>query len=100
MQTTTDPIAQELQLAGQPTVVTPEMELLDKYRVSNTTQAEPEEFLLTLNGTPCFPRCDVSVLAGQAKTGKTFVTSMLMACGVSQEVLQLQRNTTEPLKVM
>ena len=100
MQTTTDPIAQELQLAGQPTVVTPEMELLDKYRVSNTTQAEPEEFLLTLNGTPCFPRCDVSVLAGQAKTGKTFVTSMLMACGVSHEVLQLQRNTTEPLKVM
>lgn len=99
MTTKTDPVAQALQQACQP-VVTPEVEQLDKLRVTSTTEAEPEEFILTLNGTPCFPRCDVSVLTGLAKTGKTFVTSMIMACGVSDEVLALQRATNEPLKVM
>lgn len=99
-QTVNDPIAQALQQAGQPTIITPEMELLDKHRVSASTQTAPEEFTMMLNGTPCFPRCDVSVLTGQAKSGKTFVTSMLMACCLTKEVMELQRATPEPLKVM
>ena len=100
METLHDEIEVALQHAGEPTTVTPEVVELDKDRVTSDTEVAPEEFMIEFNGTPCFPRCDVSVFTGMSKTGKTFVTSMLMACGVSEQVLGLRRTTKKPLKVM
>ena len=97
---TTDPIEVALQQAGEPTTVTPEVVELDKDRVTSETEVDPEEFMIEFNGTPCFPRCDVSVFTGISKTGKTFVTSMLMTCGVQEQVLGLKRISKQPLKVM
>ena len=71
MKTTTDPIAEELQQAGEPTTIPPEVVELDEDRVTTYTEVEPEEFLVEFDGMPCFPRCDVSVFTGHAKAGKT-----------------------------
>ena len=95
-----DPIGVSLQHAGEATVVTPEILELDKDRVTSETYVEPEDFLMTLGDMPCFPRCDISVFSGQPKTGKTSLTSMVMACCATSQVLQLKRNTDQPLKVL
>lgn len=98
--TTTDKIAEELQQAGESTTVTTEVLELEEDRVTSQTDVAPEEFEFYLNGVPCFPRCDVSVLTGLQKTGKTYVTSMLMACCVNKQVLGFERVDEKPLKVM
>lgn len=96
----TDLIAEELLHAGEPTTVTNEMMELDRDRVTSKTDVAPEVFEFYLNGVPCFPRCDVSVLTGQQKTGKTFITSMLMACCMNRQVLGFERADEPTLKVM
>ena len=96
----TDAIGAELQQAGEPTTVTTEMIELDRDRVTSQTDVAPEIFEFYLNGVLCFPRCDVSVLAGLQKTGKTFITSMLMACCINKQVLGFERVDEKPLKVM
>jgi hypothetical protein len=95
-----DLIKEELQHAGEPTVVTPEIMSLDQNRVTSESQVEEEEFLFKLNGVPCCPRGDLSIMTGPAKTGKTNVAAMLMACCVNRQVLGFERIREEPLKVM
>ena len=95
-----DPISESLQHAGEATDVSPEIVELNQDRVASDTEIEPEEFLMEFNGMPCFPRCDVSVLTGQAKAGKTSLTAMIMACCACKEVLMLKRKTEQPLKVL
>ena len=51
-------------------------------------------------GKPCFPRRDLSTVTGVEKCGKTFFTSMLMACCAEKHVLELERIREEPLKVL
>jgi KaiC/GvpD/RAD55 family RecA-like ATPase len=58
------------------------------------------EFLFHLYGKPCFPRRELVAITGKAKSGKTFVTSMLMACCQSRDVLAFQRIGDEPLRVL
>ena len=99
----TDPknlIKEELCLAGEASPVSPLVIELDKCRIMADTEVAPEDFLLRLFGKPCFPRRDLSTVTGLEKCGKTFFTSMLMACCAEQEVLQLERISKEPLKVM
>ncbi len=99
----TDPeniIKEELCLAGEASPVSPLVIELDKCRITSDTEVAPEDFLLRLFGKPCFPRRDLSAVTGLEKCGKTFFTSMLMACAVRKEVLQLERISQEPLKVM
>ena len=93
-------VGEALQHAGEPTTITTEVIELDRDRVTSQTNVPPEVFEFNLNGVPCFPRCDVSVLTGQQKTGKTFITSMLMACCINRQVLGFERVDEEPLKVM
>ena len=64
------------------------------------TDVPPEEFLMRLFGKPCFPRRDLSAVTGLEKCGKTFFTSMLMACCTEKNVLELERISEEPLRVM
>ena len=83
----------ELAHAGEATTLSPKMLLLEKLRITPEKELEPMEFLFRLFGKPCFPRRELVAITGKAKSGKTFVTSMLMACCITQKVLALERHT-------
>jgi len=95
-----DPIEEELTKAGTATSVSPLVVKLDKFRIMSDTDVPPEDFLLRLFGKPCFPRRDLSAITGTEKCGKTYFTTMLMACCAEKNVLELERISDEPLKVM
>ena len=93
-------IEEELSQAGEPSPISPLVVELDKFRIMSDTDVPPEEFLLRLFGKPCFPRRDLSAVTGLEKCGKTFFTSMLMACCAEKNVLELERISEGPLRVM
>ncbi len=94
----------ELAHAGEATTLSPKMLLLEKLRITPEKELEPMDFLFRLFGKPCFPRRELVAITGKAKSGKTFVTSMLMACSITQKVLAMERNTEstemKPLRVL
>jgi len=101
----------ELEHAGEETALSPKMLLLEQLRITPEKQLKPMEFLFHLYGKPCFPRRELVAITGKAKSGKTFVTSMLMAVGSltpnpspkgegSICQLPLKRMREEPFKVM
>ena len=100
MMKTMDPIQEELAKAGEASQVSPLVVQLDKCRIMSDTEVPSEDFLLRLFGKPCFPRRDISTITGTEKCGKTFFTSMMMACCSEKNVLELERISDEPLKVM
>ena len=90
----------ELAHAGEETTLSPKMLLLEKMRITPEKQLEPMEFLFRLFGRPCFPRHELVAITGKAKSGKTFVTSMLMACCNIRDVLSFHREHEPPLRVL
>ena len=90
----------ELAHAGEETTLSPKMLLLEKMRITPEKQLEPMEFLFRLFGRPCFPRRELVAITGKAKSGKTFVTSMLMACCNMRDVLSFHREHESPLRVL
>ena len=90
----------ELAHAGEETTLSPKMLLLEKMRITPEKQLEPMEFLFRLFGRPCFPRRELVAITGKAKSGKTFVTSMLMACCNIRDVLSFHREHEPPLRVL
>ena len=90
----------ELEHAGEETALSPKMLLLEQLRITPEKQLKPMEFLFHLYGKPCFPRRELVAITGKAKSGKTFVTSMLMACCLSRDVLAFQRIGDEALRVL
>ena len=90
----------ELEHAGEETALSPKMLLLEQLRITPEKQLKPMEFLFHLYGKPCFPRRELVAITGKAKSGKTFVTSMLMACCQNRDVLAFQRIGDEPLRVL
>ena len=90
----------ELEHAGEETALSPKMLLLEQLRITPEKQLKPMEFLFHLFGKPCFPRRELVAITGKAKSGKTFVTSMLMACCQSRDVLAFQRIGDDPLRVL
>lgn len=93
-------LADELPKAGQFSAVTPQLLKLDSFRITSETVVPEEEFLMRMYGKPCLPRRDLTAVTGLEKCGKTFFTSMLMACCTKRQVLELERNREEPLRVM
>ena len=97
-------VERDLNLATGEVKITEEMINLDRFRITSESEIQPKEYTMEFLGRPCFPRKDLSVFAGVAKTGKTFVTSMLMAAATTGEddpsVLALKRIRKESLKVM
>ena len=93
----------ELEHAGEETALSPQMLLLEKLRITPEKELPKMDFLFRLFDKPCFPRRELVAITGKAKSGKTFVTSMLMAVG-SQEgsinQLSLTRIREEPLHVL
>ena len=95
-----DPIQEEIDQAGEASLITPSLLQLDGCRIMTDTDVPEEEFLFRMFGKPCFPRRDLSTVTGLEKCGKTVFTSMLMACCAEKNVLDLERIREEPLKVM
>ena len=93
-------VDKELSLARTDNPITPELLELDRFRIMSDTPVPAEEYLLRMFGKPCFPRRDLSTVTGLEKCGKTFFTSMLMACCAEKQVLELERIREQPLKVM
>ena len=95
-----DIVGQELQRAGEPADITYELMKLDGDRITSESSIPEEVFLYRLSGTPCFPRGDLTTVTGPAKSGKTYLITMLMSCAVKQQVLAFERIREEPLKVL
>ena len=90
----------ELEHAGEETALSPQMLLLEQLRITPEKELPKMEFLFQLYDKPCFPRRELVAITGKAKSGKTFVTSMLMACCQNRDVLAFQRIGDEPLRVL
>ena len=90
-------IAEELAKAG----TDPELiAKLKKDRITADKELSPMEFLLKLFDVPCCPRGELVAFTGKAKSGKTFVMSMMMAAASAAEALAFHRTTFEPLQVL
>lgn len=98
------PIQSELLQFEDSMPVSPELLKLDKYRITTACELQEEDFLLKVKGCPCFPRKDLSAITGQAKTGKTNLISIIMACCTTvnkeRRVLDFERFHKEQLRVM
>lgn len=94
----------ELKTLSDSTAAAPTMSplqlALEQLRVTPDRQLPPMDFLFQLFGRPCFPRRELVAITGKAKSGKTFVTSMLMACCVVRDVLSFHRLQDSPLRVV
>lgn len=77
----------------------PQEELMD-HRVTPETKLPPLEFLFKMNGTECFPLSELVANTGKAKSGKTLFLSIVMACCLKKNVLGLERNSDEPIRVL
>lgn len=90
-------IAEELAKAGTDPVL---IAKLKKDRLTVDKELPPMEFLLKLFDVPCCPRGELVAFTGKAKSGKTFVMSMMMAAASAAEALAFHRATFEPLQVL
>ena len=90
----------ELEQAGEGPQMSPQMLLLEQLRITPEKELPRMDFLFRLFDKPCFPRRELVAITGKAKSGKTFVTSMLMACCQSRSVLAFQRTADKPLRVL
>ena len=86
-------ISEELALAGEASGLSPTLLDLEKNRITSTKELPPIEFLFSLFDEPCFPRKELVAFTGRAKSGKTFVMSMLMVLCAVKEVLAFKRHT-------
>lgn len=64
--------------------------LLERLRITCDKELPPMRFLFRIFGKPCFPRGELVAVTGKAKSGKTLFNSVLMACCVREQVLQVQ----------
>lgn len=93
-------IAEEACHAGEDARTIELLSRLEQRRITPDTELPPMEFLFQLFGKPCFPRGELVAMTGRPKSGKTFVTSMLMALCHKDEVLGIKRNSQVPLTVL
>ena len=73
---------------------------IDARRILPSTEITPHQFLFFWNDKPCFARGELVALTGKAKSGKTYVCSILMALAVKRQLMGLQRLQDEPMKVV
>jgi len=81
----------EIALAG----ISPEQEQLlqrlESRRITPDSELPQLEFLFRMK-KPCFARGELTAVSGKAKSGKTFVCSVLMTLCFQRQVLNLERN--------
>jgi len=86
-----DPIEAELAKAGSASGLSPSLLELEKNRITSQKVLPPMEFLFSLFDELCFPRRELVAFTGRAKSGKTFVISILMTLCVAREILSFKR---------
>ena len=76
------------------------LQRLEQRRITPDKEIPPMQFLFRMFCKPCFPRGELVAIAGKAKSGKTFVSSILMTLCFRDEVLTVRREDPEPLRVL
>lgn len=74
--------------------------ILESRRILPNTEVTPHQFLFSWNDKPCFARGELVALTGKAKSGKTYLCSLLMALAIKQQIMGIQRIQEDPLKVL
>ena len=69
-------------------------------RITPDTEVPQHDFLFRWGDHPCFARGELVALTGKAKSGKTFVCSILMSLAVRPQLMGLSRLHDEPLRVV
>ena len=69
-------------------------------RITASSQIPAHEFLFSWNGTPCFARGELVAVTGKAKSGKTYLNSLLMSACAGGDRLGLSRISEKPLRVV
>ena len=77
-----------------------EYEEIQARRITPDTTVPQHDFLFRWGDRPCFARGELVALTGKAKSGKTFVCSILMALGVRPQLMGLSRLHGEMLRVV
>lgn len=86
-------VEKELQLAGTDPKLRKRWETLEERRITPEKEIPPMEFLFELFNKPCFPRGELVAMTGKAKSGKTFMSTILMVAGFTQKCLDLKCHT-------
>lgn len=95
-----DQITEECSHAGDPSGVSPLLAKMLQRELTPDMQLPPMEFLMRLFGEPCFPRRELVAITGRAKSGKTFVMSIIMLMCMIDRLMQFEREGPQPLKVL
>lgn len=95
-----DNIIAELARAGENQRLQERLTRLEACRITPEKEIPPREFLFKLFGIPCFPRGELVALTGKEKTGKTFISSILLTLCQTEEALAMQRNTEQTLNAL
>lgn len=75
-------------------------EILTERRIQASSDIQPHQFLFSWCDRPCFARGELVALTGKAKSGKTYVCSILMALAHKSHIMGLQRIDDDPLRVV
>ena len=73
---------------------------LEQRRITPSKELPRMEFLFRLFHKPCFPRGELVAISGKAKSGKTFVSSILMSLCFRSQVLSVERIEPRRLHVL
>ena len=73
--------------------MTDDERLLMNYRITPETKLPPMQPLFRMFDTPCFYRGELVAACGKAKSGKTLFLSVIMAAGLTEKVLAVERHT-------
>ena len=80
-------------------MITSYEEILSR-RITPDTHIPSHDFLFRWDDRPCFARGELVALTGKAKSGKTFVCSLLMALAIRPQIMGISRLHDEPLRVV
>ena len=69
-------------------------------RITPDTHIPSHDFLFRWDDRPCFARGELVALTGKAKSGKTFVCSLLMALAIRPQIMGISRLHDDPLRVV
>ncbi|MBQ8705834.1 MAG: AAA family ATPase [Paludibacteraceae bacterium] len=90
----------EIALAGLSCEEERRIALLEHHRILPDSELKQMEFLFKMFKKPCFARGELVGVFGKAKSGKTFVCSILMALCFRNQVLSVNRIAPRRLHVL
>lgn len=71
-------------------------EQLAQLRITAKSEITPHAFLFEWNGVPCFAKGELVAVTGKAKSGKTYLNSLLMAAAGTSALSRGAGNEIEP----